>query len=79
MVDYWVNSVTGVDNRLMMAVMEVMVADAHVERVRMDNGDIVMEKVIQFMMKRKRVKRNGMKRNGMKRVVRYWHYGGRRG
>ena len=69
MVDYWVNSVTGVDNRLMMAVMEVMVADAHVERVRMDNGDIVMEKVIQLMMKR----------HGMKRVVRYWHYGGRRG
>ena len=71
MVDYWVNSVTGVDNRLMMTVMEVMVADAHVERVRMDNGDFVMEKMIQLMMKW----------NGMKRVVRvrYWHYGGRRG
>ena len=68
------NSVTGVDNRLMMAVMEVMVADAHVERVRMDNGDFVMEKMIQLIQPM-------MKRNGMKRVVRvrYWHYGGRRG
>ena len=65
------NSVTGVNNRLMMAVMEVMVTDAHVDRVRMDNGDIVMEKMIQLMVKR----------SWMKRVVRvrYRHYGGRRG
>ena len=65
------NSVTGVNNRLMMAVMEVMVTDAHVDRVWMDTGDVVMEKVIQIMMKR----------SWMKRVVRvrYRHYRGRRG
>ena len=71
MVEYWVNSVTGVNNRLMMAVMEMMVADAHVDRVWMDNGDIVMEKMIQLMVKRSRMKRVVM--------MRYWHYGGRRG
>lgn len=65
MVDYGMNSVTGVDNRFMMAVMEVVVADAHMDGVWVDDGDVVMEKVIQLMMERC--------------GVGYWHYGGRRG
>ena len=56
MVDNRVNSVTGVDNGFMMAVMKVMVADAHMDGVRVDDGDIVMEEVIQVMMKRTGVK-----------------------
>ena len=56
MVDNRVNSVTGVDNGFMMAVMEVMVADAHMDGVRVDDGDIVMKEVIQLMMKRTGVK-----------------------
>lgn len=73
-VDNGVNSVTGVDNTVdsgfMMAVMEVMVADAHMDGVRVDDRDIVMEEVIQLMMKR----------TGVKMVmVGHRHYGSRRG
>ena len=65
MVDYGMNSVTSVDNRLMMTVVEMVVTDAHVDGVWVDDGDVVMEKVIQLMMER----------CGMS----HWHYGGRRG
>ena len=65
MVNYGVNSVTGVNNRFMMAVVEMVVADAHMYGVWMDDGDVVMEKVIQLMMERCGVS--------------HWHYGRRRG
>ena len=73
-VDNRVNSVTrvnnAVDRRFMMAVVEVMVADAHMDGVRVNDGDIVMEEVIQLMMERTGVK-----------VVMVGHrdYGSRRG
>ena len=76
-VDNRVNSVTRVNNAVdsgfMMAVVEVMVADAHMDGVRVNDGDIVMEEVIQLMMERTGVK-------GVKVVmVGDWHYGSRRG
>ena len=59
-VDNRVNSVTRVNNAVdsgfMMAVVEVMVADAHMDGVRVNDGDIVMEEVIQLMMERTGVK-----------------------
>lgn len=72
--DNRVNSVTGVNNAVdsgfMMAVVEVMVADAHMDGVRVNDGDIVMEEVIQLMMER----------TGVKVVmVGHRHYGSRRG
>lgn len=73
-VDNRVNSVTGVNNAVnsgfMMAVVEVMVADAHMDGVRVNDGDIVMEEVIQLMMER----------TGVKVVmVGHRHHGSRRG
>ena len=70
MVDYWVNSVTGVDHGLVTAVMEVMMAHTHVNGVRVNEWDIVMEEVVQLMMKGDRVK-------GV--VMGHGHDGSRRG
>ena len=72
--DNRVNSVTRVNNAVdsgfMMAVVEVMVADAHMDGVRVNDGDIVMEEVIQLMMER----------TGVKVVmVGHLHYRSRRG
>jgi len=50
MVDDWVDSVTGVHSGLVMAVVEVMVADTHTDGVRVDERDLVMEEVVQLMM-----------------------------